>query len=468
MRPKDLVARFSGLRDSATAVSTLLFLHELSDSDTLGQPPREARWQRILDRPEAEWGTALDDACRACLDAWPEHLDGFFGELRFAAEPAHAVKRAIGGVHKLIDSSSGHGGPWDRRTLLADVSQEMRGLSAKQARGAFFTPWNVAEMMARMQLTLDDRGDLWILEPCVGGAVFLLAALAVYREQHGVRASKALTMIGVDIDPRVCQIARAGLLLAGADPDQFWIFAGDSLAQPIVGRDRRDGQLKTLQFHVILTNPPFGTKVTARELEAHAQLGPLVIPDRVLNRQIPRVAPKPTARESSDPAAHSRAPAAVEPPTTQDRERQTGSASASKGTRRRQQRRPERNRSGRDQARGQQSPRRRERRRSLELGRRPDAPRTRGEQKMSFMLRARKTGASRHRLVGNNGLVDKWVHAITIAERPRAEEYACWLLEHNRGPNGLDSVQVIDAHKRRAKPLAVFGSAADIRRSRGD
>lgn len=82
---------------------------------------------------------------------------------------------------------------------------------------------------------------------------------------------------------------------------------------------------------------------------------------------------------------------------------------------------------------------------------------------MSFMLRARETGAPRHRLVGSKGLVDKWVHAITIAERSRAEEYACWLLEHNRGPNGLDSIQVIDAHKRRAKPVAVFAAAAGSR-----
>ena len=44
--------------------------------------------------------------------------------------------------------------------------------------------------------------------------------------------------------PRVCQIAPASLLLAGADPNQSWVFAGDSLAQPIVGRDGRDGALK--------------------------------------------------------------------------------------------------------------------------------------------------------------------------------------------------------------------------------
>lgn len=286
MRLKNFVARFSGFRDAAAAACTLVFLHELSDPQTLGQPPRDARFQRILQRPENEWGEGLDDACRACLESWPEQLDGFFGELRFAAEPSHAITSAVDAIGKLLDGSIGRDGADDRRTLLANVSQEMRGLGAKQARGAFFTPWRLAEMMARMLLEPQDAAELWIVEPCVGGAVMLLAALAVYRERHGARASKALTLIGVDIDPRVCEIARASLLLAGAEPNQFWIFCGDSLAQPIVGRDRSDGQLKTLNFHASLSNPPFATKISAGELEAHANLGPLVVPDHILYRRI--------------------------------------------------------------------------------------------------------------------------------------------------------------------------------------
>ena len=53
-------------------------------------------------------------------------------------------------------------------------------------------------------------------------------------------ASPAMTPNGVDINPRVYQIAPTSLLPAGADPNQSWLFAGDSLSQPIVGRDRRD------------------------------------------------------------------------------------------------------------------------------------------------------------------------------------------------------------------------------------
>ena len=160
-------------------------------------------------------------------------------------------------------------------------------------QGAFFTPWNVAYATALPMLDTAGAAEEWILEPCVGGGVMLLAALDAYRHLHGPDAARRLTMIGVDIDPRSCQIARASLLLARADPNKFWIFAGNSLAQPIVGRDHTDGDLKTIRFQLVLTNPPFGSKTSAAELEAHAARGPLVIPDRVLYRRIPQVASSP-------------------------------------------------------------------------------------------------------------------------------------------------------------------------------
>jgi hypothetical protein len=75
------------------------------------------------------------------------------------------------------------------------------------------------------------------------------------------------------------------------------------LAQPIVGRDRRDGNLREMRFHVVLTNPPFGAGTARSVLETHAGNGPLVIPDHVLYRQIPRVASHPVTQR--DPAGAS-------------------------------------------------------------------------------------------------------------------------------------------------------------------
>ena len=144
-----------------------------------------------------------------------------------------------------------------------------------------------------------------------GAKALLLAYLHQFRSQHGVRASQAVTLIGVDIDEQSRQMARASLLLAGADPNQFWIFAGNSLAQPIAGRDRRTKELRTLEFSITLANPPFGQKTELSWLADAAKNGPLEIPGHVLNRTIPRVGASPAGavRSGSDgPKSTSRRP----------------------------------------------------------------------------------------------------------------------------------------------------------------
>jgi len=159
MRIQDFLGRFSGFQDPARAASALLFLHELSAPDTLGQPPRAARWERIVDRPKDEWGEALDRAARACAETWPDQLARFSDGMRFAAEPLHHLEASVDAVGRLAGEAHMHGGPFDRRTLLADVHQEMRSLSSKQRQGSFFTPWGVAEMTGAADAELPRGAD---------------------------------------------------------------------------------------------------------------------------------------------------------------------------------------------------------------------------------------------------------------------------------------------------------------------
>ena len=287
MRLKHTMSRLHELRSSAQGAITLLFLHELSAEHTLGQPPSPARWERITTKPVEEWGQAFDQACQACLAQWPEQLEGFFAQARLSEEQPAVLASAA----KAIEGACANADGERRRTILADIYQETRGLSAKQARGAFFTPWNLAAMMA--DITSGAARETWVADMGVGGGALLLGYLERFRARHGVIASRAVTLIGVDIDARSCEIARASLLLAGADPSQFWIFHGDSLAQKITGRDRRDGELKPINFDVVLGNPPFGQKVSMTTLAEHASRGPLVIPDHILNRLIPRPSAQP-------------------------------------------------------------------------------------------------------------------------------------------------------------------------------
>ena len=284
MRPNQLISRLSELRSGADGGLALLFLCALSDPQTVGEPPRQAHWPRIIQAPLEELGAAIDRACAACLEQWPEQLEGFFAELPLADERPMPLAAAIAAVEKAFAAAARDG---RHPTILADIYQETRSLGTKQWQGAFFTPWELARLMA--EIVGYPTGERWVLEPTVGGGALLIAYLSGYRERHGARAARALTLIGVDIDARSCQIARASLLIAGADPNQFWIFHGDSLAQPIVGRDRRDGTLRHVQFDIPLANPPFGQKIPSGSLATAATRGPLEIPGAVLNRLIPRV-----------------------------------------------------------------------------------------------------------------------------------------------------------------------------------
>lgn len=279
------VPRLDGTPHGPDHILALMFLHELaSDANPHCAPPREARWDHLCARPDDELPASVDRACAACTRVWGEALEGFFDDVAFATVSPGDLRGALIGVERFLSrlrSSVSSG------TQLADVYQYTRSLSAKQWQGAFFTPSQITRAMAMM---LEVSPGEWVCDPACGGGAMLTAALEEVRRQHGPRAAITVTLVGVEIDPRTAAIARASLILAGAHPDQFWIGVGDSLAQPVVGRSREDGALKHLEFTAILANPPFGMKVSMQALERAAERGPLVVPDRVLYRRLPRLA----------------------------------------------------------------------------------------------------------------------------------------------------------------------------------
>jgi len=291
-------------RDPGAHVLALTFLHELAGPTARASAPPSARWSDLREQPDRRLGAMLDDACHVCQATWPDVLDGFFDGVDFTSSPAREIRQGIQALERLEDRM----GPWQRETRLGDIYQLTRSLSAKQWQGAFFTPFNLARAMATINEPRPGEfvGDI---SGC-GAGVFLIAALGAVRERHGDRLAKTITLLGVDLDPRTCQIARASLLLAGADPNQFYIACGDSLARPLVGRDRADGELKVLTPTCLLGNPPFGMSVRISDLEREAARGPLIVPDRVLYRPLLLAAheadelvdngPRPIQRASAD------------------------------------------------------------------------------------------------------------------------------------------------------------------------
>lgn len=105
--------------------------------------------------------------------------------------------------------------------------------------GQFFTPWHVAEMMARM--TIDDKADadlakqgyISVADPCCGAGCMLLAFADVCRKVKKINYQERVLFVGQDIDRVVAQMCYIQLSLLGC---AGYVVAGNSLTQPIAGR----------------------------------------------------------------------------------------------------------------------------------------------------------------------------------------------------------------------------------------
>ena len=90
--------------------------------------------------------------------------------------------------------------------------------------GEFFTPFSVAEMMARMTFDrgeflrlVKERGEVSVCDPAVGSGVMLLAYGKVVHEAFGRDGTNRLRLYGMDIDNRCVNMCRIQLRMNGLD-----------------------------------------------------------------------------------------------------------------------------------------------------------------------------------------------------------------------------------------------------------
>jgi hypothetical protein len=90
--------------------------------------------------------------------------------------------------------------------------------------GQFFTPWNIAEMMARMQFDratfeqqVEEKGYVTVCDPAVGSGVMLLAFAKVVHDELGRQGLAKVRFYGQDIDQRCVLMCRIQLRMNGLD-----------------------------------------------------------------------------------------------------------------------------------------------------------------------------------------------------------------------------------------------------------
>ena len=150
-------------------------------------------------------------------------------------------------------------------------------------RGEFFTPRNVCDMAARMALATYPR-DKWlkphILDPTCGTGGFLVSVMNVWREylESGQRAkwrnneSKALEetarllketanqhLAGIDFNPILVRAAQMNLVMYGDGSTN--VYHANSLLPPGEWTGDVAKRIQLGEFDIILTNPPFGSRI---------------------------------------------------------------------------------------------------------------------------------------------------------------------------------------------------------------
>ena len=107
-------------------------------------------------------------------------------------------------------------------------------------RGQYFTPWNVAYMMAEMTIgdqlkPLAGRDYVSVCDPCCGAGVLLIAMAAAYRRNYpGHSYQQEVLFAAQDIDRVVALMCFVQLSLLGC---AGYVVIGDSLRGPLCGSD---------------------------------------------------------------------------------------------------------------------------------------------------------------------------------------------------------------------------------------
>jgi type I restriction enzyme M protein len=219
--------------------------------------PPEARWDAIRKRTTG-LGQYLTDAVRAVARENPS-LQGVIDMVDFneTAAGQRILDDAV--LARLIQVLSQH------RLGLRDVEPDILGRAYEyllrkfaegqgQSAGEFYTPREVAQLMARL---LDPQPGMEVYDPCCGSGGLLIKCHLRFLETHGVRENgrlklpaetKPLKFYGQEINPATFAMARMNAFIHEMEAD---IRLGDTMRKPTF--TDANGGLR--RFDLVVANP---------------------------------------------------------------------------------------------------------------------------------------------------------------------------------------------------------------------
>lgn len=165
--------------------------------------------------------------------------------------------------YSLIDSD---------RDAVGEAFEVFVGPTLRGAEGQFFTPRNAVKMVVDM---LDPRPGEMIIDPACGSGGFLIRALeavwtaldaqgaekgwsdAVLERERREVATRCLR--GIDKDTFLAKVTKAYMAIMG--DGRGGVFCANSLEPPDRWGERHRESIQLGAFDVVVTNPPFGSKI---------------------------------------------------------------------------------------------------------------------------------------------------------------------------------------------------------------
>jgi type I restriction enzyme M protein len=165
---------------------------------------------------------------------------------------------------------------------VGDAFEVFRGPALRGAEGQFFTPRNVVRMMIDV---LDPQSGEQVLDPACGSGGFLIVALEhVWRRIEEAAAKKRWSkervaeerryvasqfFKGIEKDRFLAKVTKAYMAIVG--DGRSGIHCENSLLPPTSWDPLMTRDIELGTFDVVITNPPFGTKIPVKGKEVLEQ-----------------------------------------------------------------------------------------------------------------------------------------------------------------------------------------------------
>ena len=183
----------------------------------------------------------------------------------------------VGQIQELCISES-------ERDVIGDAFEVFVSQALKGDEGQFFTPRNVIKMIVEI---IDPDEDSMIIDPSCGTGGFLIESLRyVWNkvEDNGKKMGWSQKRIdeekqyiatsnfrGIDKDSFVAKVTKAYMAIIG--DGRGGVFCENSLENPKEWSHKCKDKIDLGKFNVVLTNPPFGSKIPIKEEKILKQYG---------------------------------------------------------------------------------------------------------------------------------------------------------------------------------------------------